>query len=84
MKKEYNLRTLKKRPGKPKVSAEATKVAIGLRLDGSDLALLKSEAERLGIPYQTLLGSIIHQYVNGDLVEKKTVALLKELQAARG
>ncbi len=82
MKKEYDLRTLRKRPGKPKVSTTATKVAIGLRLDGSDLAQLKSEAERLGIPYQTLLGSIIHRYVNGDLIEKKTVTLLNELQVA--
>lgn len=82
MKKEYNIRSLKKRAGKPRVSADAAKVAISLRLDGSDLAQLKSEAARLGMPYQTLLGSILHQYVSGDLVEKKTVTLLQKIHKA--
>jgi predicted DNA binding CopG/RHH family protein len=82
MKKEYDLKRLKKRAEKARSNTEAAKVQISLRVDGSDLAALKSEGERLGIPYQTLLGSIIHQYVTGEFVEKKTVALLKKLQSA--
>ena len=46
---------------------QAAKVAISLRLDGSDLAAIKSEAQRLGIPYQTLIGSVIHQFATGEL-----------------
>ncbi len=82
MKKEYDLKRLKRRPGKLRVDPSATTVPVSLRLDGSDLALLKSEAEKRGIPYQTLLGSILHQYLNGDLIEKKTVEMLKKIKAS--
>ncbi len=81
MRKEYDLKQLKKRKNPARSSAEAAKVQIGLRLDGTDLALLREEAARLGLPYQTLLSSIVHQYVTGQLVERKTVALLKKLSA---
>ncbi len=73
MKKEYKLKDLKKRNKTPKVSAKAAKVAISLRLDGDLLADIKTEAERLGIPYQTLLGSILHRYASGELVDLKAV-----------
>ena len=82
MKKEYDFGKLKKRPGKPNVSTDAAKLAISLRLDGSVLAFFKSESERLGLPYQTLIGSILHQYASGELIEKKTVALLKSINAS--
>jgi predicted DNA binding CopG/RHH family protein len=79
MKKEYDLKTLKKRPEKERRDKSAAKIPVGLRLDGSDLALLKSEARRRGIPYQTLVGSILHQYLNDELIERKTVEVLKKL-----
>ena len=82
MKKEYDLKSLKKRKAKVKSSSDAAKVQLSIRLDGSDLAQLREDADRLGIPYQTLLGSIVHQYVTGELVEKKTVAMLKKLHSA--
>ena len=82
MKKEYDLTSLKKRKAKVKTSSDAAKVQLSIRLDGSDLAQLREDADRLGIPYQTLLGSILHQYVTGELVEKKTVAMLKNLRSA--
>jgi len=82
MKKEYDLKHLKKRPGKVRVDKSAAKIPVGLRIDGSDLALLKSEAERRGIPYQTLLGSILHQYLNDELIEKKTLEALKKLKVS--
>ncbi len=74
MKKEYDLKKLKRRPGKVKSSADAAKVPISIRLDGGLLSVLKTEAERLGIPYQTLIGSLLHRYAHGELVDKKTVA----------
>lgn len=79
MKKEYDLKKLKPRPGKVRFDNDASKVPISIRLDGGVLADLKSEANRLGIPYQTHVGSVLHQYVNGDLIQRKTVDLLKKV-----
>jgi len=73
MKKEYKLKNLKKRPGKVKTSSTAKKVAISMRLDAAVLANIRTEAERLGIPYQTLIGSILHRYAIGELVDLKSV-----------
>ncbi len=42
---------------------------VNLRILESDLAKLKSQALQQGIPYQTLIGSILHRYVNGDLTK---------------
>jgi len=75
MKREYNLSKLKKRPGKVKVDPDAAKTPISIRLDGAVLADLRSEAERLGIPYQTLIGSILHRYIKGELVDPKAIDL---------
>jgi predicted DNA binding CopG/RHH family protein len=38
---------------------------ISLRVSKTDLARLKSRALQEGIPYQTLINSIIHKYVSG-------------------
>jgi predicted DNA binding CopG/RHH family protein len=46
------------------------KKPITTRLSVHDLSKLKVRAMQLGIPYQTLLASIVHQYVEGRLVEK--------------
>ncbi|MBI2601414.1 MAG: hypothetical protein HYW48_00010 [Deltaproteobacteria bacterium] len=77
MKKEYDLKTLKKRPGKPKVDREASKTMISIRIDGSLVANLKTEATRLGIPYQTLIGSVLCRYVSGELIDKQSIKWLK-------
>ena len=82
MKKEYDLKKLKKRPVKAKVDKSATKTPISIRLDGADLAVIREQAERLGIPYQTYIGSILHQFANGDLVEWKTLDVLKKLKVS--
>jgi predicted DNA binding CopG/RHH family protein len=47
------------------------KKQISARLFEHDIIKLKARAAELGIPYQTLLTSIVHQYVEGRLVEKK-------------
>ena len=36
---------------------------INIRMSGRDLLSLKRKANRFGIPYQTLISSILHQYV---------------------
>ena len=56
-------------------SAQATmnppRKPITTRLPEHDLARLKAKALALGIPYQTLLASIVHRYLEGTLVEKR-------------
>lgn len=81
MKNNYNLKELKKRPGKPKVIPEADRIMISIKLDANDLADIKTESERLGIPYQTLIGSILHRYVSDELVDKRELSILKSVGA---
>jgi len=80
MKKEYDLKKLKRRSGTPKSDPEAARIPISIRLDGSVLAALKTEAERLGIPYQTYIGSVLHRFAQGELIDRKTIDLLKQLE----
>jgi predicted DNA binding CopG/RHH family protein len=53
------------------VSAKAflERKPITLRLQSRDINQLKAIASRKGMPYQTLVASVLHQYVNGDLIE---------------
>ena len=73
MKKEYDLNKRKKRDGKAKTDNSAAKTPISLRVDGAVLADLKTEAEQLGIPYQTLINSILYRYTAGELRGKKAI-----------
>jgi len=45
---------------------------INLRISSKDLEDIQSLAVEEGLPYQTLMSSILHKYVSGRLVEKKT------------
>ena len=69
MKKEYNLKKMKKRTP-AKTYPEASKVAVNIRLDAITVDEIKNEAERMGLPYQTLINSILHRFVTGELVDK--------------
>jgi hypothetical protein len=44
--------------------------AITLRLQLRDISLLKMIARRRGVPYQTLVSSVLHQFANGDIIER--------------
>ena len=44
---------------------------INIRISENDLAALQRKAAREGIPYQTLIGSVLHKYVSGFLEEVK-------------
>ena len=52
------------------LQASTQRKAITLRLQNRDLSMLKSIARRRGIPYQTLVTSVLHQFANGDIVER--------------
>jgi len=43
---------------------------VNIRMTEMDLELLQERALIDGLPYQTLMSSIIHKYVTGRLVEK--------------
>jgi predicted DNA binding CopG/RHH family protein len=43
------------------------KKAIRIRLLESDIERIKAKSFSQGLPYQTLISSLIHQYVNGKI-----------------
>ena len=43
---------------------------ITIRLYDHDYKGIQKKALQMGIPYQTLISSIIHRYIEGDLVSK--------------
>ena len=43
---------------------------INIRLSTHDLLGIQRKAAQKGIPYQALISGLIHQYVEGDLLEK--------------
>ncbi len=56
-----------------KAVAEATfkkDARINIRLSSKDLRSLQARALKEGIPYQTLVSSVLHKYVDGQLIEK--------------
>ena len=42
---------------------------INIRISDNDLSALQRRAAREGIPYQTLIGSVLHKYASGFLKE---------------
>ena len=56
-----------------KAVAEATfkkDARINIRLSSRDLRSLQTRALREGMPYQTLVSSVLHKFVDGQLVDK--------------
>ena len=44
--------------------------SISLRISSYDLGRLKEKASTQGIPYQTLINSILHKYVTNELLDR--------------
>ena len=65
-------------PGKPllkklRTASEATfrkDRRINIRLSEHDMVGIQRVAATKGIPYQTLISGLIHQFVEGDLIQK--------------
>ena len=51
---------------------------INIRISEYDLEKLREKSDQEGIPYQTLVSSILHKYVSDQLVEEKDI--LKSLK----
>ncbi len=85
MKKEYDLKKMK-RVQRPRLDPKETKIAMTLRIDGDVVLWFRKEAERTGIPYQTLLNSKLRETMNqpslDELVEKKVEKILARKQAS--
>jgi len=76
---EYDSVSSKKRKKIENIINKAVeKKNISLRVNNQDLNLLKLRAEREGIPYQTLISSILHKFVTEQLVDQKNI--LKSIQ----
>jgi len=43
---------------------------VNIRMTERDLTIIKKKALEEGLPYQTLISSVLHKYVNGRLREK--------------
>lgn len=43
---------------------------INIRISSHDLLGVQRKASQKGLPYQALIAGLIHQYVEGDLMEK--------------
>ena len=50
---------------------------VNIRISKRDLESIQLSALEEGIPYQTLMGIILHKYVNGRLVDKDGAARSK-------
>jgi predicted DNA binding CopG/RHH family protein len=54
---------------------------INIRISAYDIEQIKRRSAEEGIPYQTLISSIIHRYITGKLVDEK--AVLKSMELLR-
>jgi predicted DNA binding CopG/RHH family protein len=58
-----------------KAAARATAIKdrrVNIRLSSGDLSDIQARALEEGIPYQTLIASILHKYVTGRFAERST------------
>ena len=59
-----------------KAAARATAIKdrrVNIRLSSGDLSDIQVKALEEGVPYQTLIASVLHKFVTGRLSEKATV-----------
>jgi predicted DNA binding CopG/RHH family protein len=55
---------------------------VNIRLTAHDLARIRALSADEGLPYQTFMGSILHKYVSGKLIDEN--AILHSIQMANG
>jgi predicted DNA binding CopG/RHH family protein len=52
---------------------------INIRISAYDIEKVKQLSTEEGIPYQTLISSVIHKYITGKLVDEKVILKSMEL-----
>jgi len=50
----------------------ANETKMNIRIDPYELQIIKKFADDAGLKYQTFIKSIVHKYITGQLVEKRT------------
>jgi len=63
------------------ISAANKTKNINIRISAYDIEKVKQKSAEEGIPYQTLISSVIHRYVTGKLVDES--AVLKSMELLR-
>ena len=66
-----NLSSMKEKLMKAASETALKDYRINVRISKRDVEALKTKALEEGIPYQTLVTSILHKYVTGRIIEKK-------------
>ncbi|MBN2650993.1 MAG: antitoxin [Spirochaetales bacterium] len=51
----------------------AKETKMNIRINQSELDLIKKMADQEGLKYQTFIKSILHKYVTGQLIDKKKI-----------
>ena len=53
---------------------------VNLRLNPEDVEKIRTKAKREGIPYQTLIGSVLHKYATDQLLDERAIeAVVRKL-----
>jgi len=55
---------------------------ISLRINESDLNMLKEKASKNGLPYQTMINVVIHKYVTDNYLDKDEINKYLKLKKA--
>ena len=50
---------------------------VNIRISQKDLESIQRKAIEEGIPYQTLISSLIHKFVSGNLIDKNNINIRK-------
>ena len=56
---------------------------INIRISQQDLESLRRSADQEGIPYQTLISSVLHKYLSGRLVDENSIRKSVEILTRR-
>jgi len=54
-------------------SNQSKEARVNLRLNPDDVEKIRVKAKREGIPYQTLIGSVLHKYATDQLLDEKAI-----------
>jgi predicted DNA binding CopG/RHH family protein len=69
-----------------KAAARATAIKdrrVNIRLSSGDLRDIQARALEEGVPYQTLIASVLHKYVTGRLKESRVAEPSQEARTAK-
>ena len=62
------------------IDKNSGKKTITIRLNVNDLERIRVMAASEGMPYQTLISSILHKYINNRLVDKNDILKVSEIK----